>query len=180
LRRVGKVIGGEVIADALAFFAVFDGMEQGFSDRAHHVEQLLRSDDTAFVLITSPKRDSVDEAQFFAAKLAELTIAVRAVIVNRIHPLPAPDALDQDRATAERFAGTALGDWYLALSELETVALSERANLDEIRAGAAERVEVPYLPVEVHDLASLDLVGDHLFNRASGPKPSSRPRRTSA
>ena len=47
-RSVGKVVGGEVIADAIAFFAAFDGMEEGFKARAREVDRLLRDDDTAF------------------------------------------------------------------------------------------------------------------------------------
>ena len=38
VRSLTKVVGGDVIADALDFFAAFDGMEQGFSDRARRVD----------------------------------------------------------------------------------------------------------------------------------------------
>ena len=34
LRTVSKVVGGDVIDDAIAFFQAFDGMEAGFRDRA--------------------------------------------------------------------------------------------------------------------------------------------------
>ena len=86
LRTVAKVVGGEVIDDAVAFFQAFEGMEEGFRERADAVLQLLSDDDTAFVLVASPRRDTIEEAQFFAAKLAEADITVRALIVNRMHP----------------------------------------------------------------------------------------------
>ena len=86
LRTVAKVVGGEVIDDAIAFFQAFEGMEEGFRERADAVLELLSADETAFVLVASPRRDTVEEAQFFAAKLAEADIAVRALIVNRMHP----------------------------------------------------------------------------------------------
>lgn len=168
LRGVAKVVGGEVIADALAFFAAFDGMEEGFSGRARMVEHLLREDDTAFVLVASPKRETVDEATFFADKLAEHEIAVRAVVVNRIHPLPGSPHPEADRQRAEEFAGTALGDHYRCLSELEQVAIAERGHLADLtrRAAGAPMIEIPYLPFEVHDLATLDALADHLYGRA--------------
>ena len=34
LRRVTKVVGAEVVDDVVAFFRAFEGMEQGFRDRA--------------------------------------------------------------------------------------------------------------------------------------------------
>ena len=44
LRSIGKVIGSEVLADALAFFQAFDGMETGFRNRADEVIALLHGD----------------------------------------------------------------------------------------------------------------------------------------
>src|SRR5688572_3391128 len=86
LRTISKVVGGEVVADAVAFFQAFEGMEQGFRDRAADVLRLLKEDSTGFVLVTSPRRDAVVEAAFFADKLALSGITVEGLIVNRLHP----------------------------------------------------------------------------------------------
>ena len=66
LRTVARVVGAEVIEDVIAFFRAFEGMEEGFRERAVAVEQLLTDPSTAFVLVTSPRRDALDEAEFFA------------------------------------------------------------------------------------------------------------------
>ena len=66
LRSIGKVIGTEVLADALAFFQAFDGMETGFRNRADDVIELLHGETTRFVLVASPRVDTIDEARFFA------------------------------------------------------------------------------------------------------------------
>ena len=50
LRTVSKVVGGDVVRDAVTFFQAFDGMEQGFRDRAAEVLDLLSHESTAFVL----------------------------------------------------------------------------------------------------------------------------------
>jgi anion-transporting ArsA/GET3 family ATPase len=86
LRTVSKVVGGEVVKDAITFFTAFDGMERGFRDRAAKVLELLSHEGTSFVLVTAPRRDVVVEATFFAGKLHEADIEVRALIVNRMHP----------------------------------------------------------------------------------------------
>jgi len=100
LRTVAKVVGAEVIDDAVAFFQAFEGMEQGFKDRAESVLQLLSDDGTAFVLVASPRRDTIEEATFFATKLGEADIAVQQISelvavegAELLGPLPAE--LDQ-------------------------------------------------------------------------------------
>ena len=47
-------------------------MEEGFRARAHAVGALLADPETAFVLVTSPRRDAIEEATFFAAKLTAI------------------------------------------------------------------------------------------------------------
>ena len=70
LRTIGKVVGSDVLADAVAFFQAFAGMESGFRQRADGVIGLLRSDATRYVVVASPHRDTVDEAAWFAGQLA--------------------------------------------------------------------------------------------------------------
>src|SRR5690606_5034197 len=46
LRTVSKVVGGDVVEDAITFFQAFEGMEEGFKERARHVIELLGADRT--------------------------------------------------------------------------------------------------------------------------------------
>jgi anion-transporting ArsA/GET3 family ATPase len=169
VRSVSKVVGGEVFDDAIAFFQAFDGMEQGFKERAEKVLKLIESPATGFVLVASPRRDTVAEATFFADKLAEADIAVAALIVNRMHPQftdALPEAL---QARADTLDGTDLGGQYRNLADFALVAGREEEHL----AGLAEQVDpapvvrVPFLRSDVHDLGGLQLVADHLFGRGA-------------
>lgn len=168
LRSIGKAVGGEVIADAIAFFTAFDGMEDGFRDRAQRVEKLLAEDQTAFVLVASPRRDTVDEATFFADRLAAMKLGVQAVVVNRIYPY---FGAGLDTEIAEEFANhgddDVVRDHLRNLTQLDGIARSERVHLAPLaeRVAPAPLVEVPLLPFEVHDLDTLARLGDHLFER---------------
>lgn len=169
MRSVSKVVGGEVFDDAVAFFQAFDGMEEGFKERAELVLDLLSSPVTSFVLVASPKRDTVDEAEFFAGKLAEADIGVSALVVNRMHPRFTTDSPETLQARADTFAGTDLGDLYRNLAEFTSVADREEHHLMGLaeKVVPAPMVRVPFLRTDVHDLASLDLVADQLFGRTS-------------
>ncbi len=164
LRTVAKVVGAEVIDDAVAFFRAFEGMEEGFRDRAAAVLRLLSDDDTAFVLVASPRRDTIEEARYFAERLHEAGIAVRALVVNRMHPRFGDGLPEATRERARTLAGTELGDLYANLADFQLVAAREEAHL----AGLAEVVapapviRVPFLSTDVHDLDGLDDVAVHL------------------
>lgn len=183
MRQISKVVGAEVISDALAFFQAFEGMEEGFKDRARAVDHLLREPSTAFLLVASPKADTVAEAGFFADALAAKDIAVRGLVVNRTQPafgVHLGDGLDDAHASthprvalsasavaarAATLDGTALGDHYRALADSLRLARGEAEHL----AGLAERVapapvvKVPVQPFEVCDLASLEALGRLIF-----------------
>ena len=176
LRSIGKVVGGDVLADAIGFFQAFEGMESGFRDRAVAVTALLRSEQTRFVLVASPKRDTIDEAAFLAARLGDSALAVDALIVNRSTPVFA-----RPRA-ARKKADAALWENF---TELTALAESERAQVQPFveqlarqdaghTAGAdAEPVEgqgdpvalawVPLLGDDIHDLDALEQIRGLLF-----------------
>src|SRR3546814_14103898 len=86
LRTVARVVGADVIDDAVAFFQAFDGMEEGFKRRATRVQERLCDEDTAFALVASPRRATIAEATYFAEKLPEGGIAVRCLILNTHTP----------------------------------------------------------------------------------------------
>ena len=80
LRAIGRVVGSDALADAAAFFQAFAGMEAGFRERAEMVASLLQADATRFVLVTSARRETVEEAAWFADQLIDLGFGVAAVV----------------------------------------------------------------------------------------------------
>jgi anion-transporting ArsA/GET3 family ATPase len=169
LRTVSRVVGAEVVEDAIGFFSAFDGMEAGFRERAASVVELLSDETTAFVLVTAPRRDVVEEAHFFADKLADAGIDVRALIVNRVHPRFSAAPMAVLRRRADALSGTALAPFARNLAEFSAIAATEEAHLEGLtgRIGSAPVVRVPFLDTDVHDLAGLDRIAAHLFPDAA-------------
>jgi anion-transporting ArsA/GET3 family ATPase len=167
LRTVSKVVGGAVVADAVAFFAAFEGMEQGFRDRASRVESLLRDEGTAFVVVAGPRRDAVAEAIFFADRLGDSSGKIDALVINRMFPSfgPVPPVLLSTPASAP------VATLVTNLRELEGVAVQEEQQVAALaaRLPGTPIVRVPFLADDVHDLKGLALVGDWLFGRG-GPQ----------
>ena len=167
MRSIAKVVGAEVIADAVEFFAAFEGMEAGFTERARHVDELLRKPETSFVLIASPRADTVAEATYFANELHRLGIAVRGLVVNRMSPLFDPDGeCEHHEATTD---STVLQDHFRCLSESNFVARGELQHLVGIseRVAPAPVVGVPEQSFEVSDTESLRALGRVIFDPES-------------
>jgi anion-transporting ArsA/GET3 family ATPase len=169
LRTVAKVVGAEVIDDAIAFFRAFEGMEQGFRDRAEAVLDLLSDDDTAFVLVASPRLDAVGEATFFAEKLDEAGITVRSLVINRMHPSFGEGLAEAVRERSRTLEGTDLGGLYRNLADFQLVSSREEDHLGVLIAAAPEAavVRVPFLRSDVHDLDGLTEIGEHMLRPAS-------------
>jgi anion-transporting ArsA/GET3 family ATPase len=173
LRTVARVVGSEVIKDVVGFLRAFEGMEAGFRERAQAVGDLLADPSTAFVLITSPRRDALEEASFFADRLGEAGQKVQALVVNRIHPSFGEESPAGLRATAAALrseqtdAAGRLADLYDNLADFRQVAALERGHIDELAHTLGEDAAVayvPYLAHDVYDFRALHEVGTLLFD----------------
>jgi anion-transporting ArsA/GET3 family ATPase len=165
VRTVSKVVGGAVLADAISFFQAFDGMEAGFRERAERVLQLLSAPETAYALVTAPRREAIEEAEFFARRLADSGMDIAALIVNRMHPAFGTGDPAAARAEATRWQGTELGAMWANLADFREVAAREEASLRGLaaRVAPAPLVRIPVLRSDVHDLDGLTEVATHLF-----------------
>jgi anion-transporting ArsA/GET3 family ATPase len=175
LRTISRVAGADIVHDAVAFFQAFEGMEEGFRRRAARVRELLVQADTAFILVASPRPDSVDEAVHFAGKLAESDMSVTALVVNRVQPRFADETLLASLPPAGPGAGTALDQLvenlrgYTAASDREEQAFADLV----AKVAPAPVYRIPLLNGDVHDLDGLGTIADLLFadsdTRTTGP-----------
>ena len=177
IRTVSRIVGAAVVDDIVAFFRSFEGMEEGFRTRAARVVEILKQPETRFVLVTSPRRDAIEEARFFAERIGDHDLSVDALIVNRVHPRFGEEIAVGLRARAdtlrelsaptrtEREARDRLAARYRNLAEFNDIAERERANIEtvRVRTRSAAVAYVPYLAHDVHDFHALAEVGEILF-----------------
>ncbi len=169
LKAIGKVVGSEVLADSVAFFQAFAGMETGFRERADDVVRLIRAPETSFVIVAAPRHDTIDEAVWFANQLVDQGVGVTSAIVNRAHPkFGEGSAADASiAASAARQIGDealgALWDNVAALRTMRDLELEVILPLSEIVGG--DRLTVlPLLDSDVHDLDGILVIAGHLFD----------------
>ncbi len=185
LQLIERVSGLSFLEDLSEFLLAFEGMAEGFRDRARKVRELLVSRESAFVLIAGPSPQSVPQAEEFLARLETHRVPLAGLVLNRMHLWPgtaAPLELSERElpghqgALARALTGTGL--------EADAAAVAARAALEmatgyaalvrrdgeavrplEVRALSAGRfvVQVPELGDDVHDLAGLARVAEHML-----------------
>ena len=169
LRIVKRIVGAEVLEDTAEFFANLEGMYEGFKERAREVAALLKSDATSFVVVTSPARESVSEATFFASRLHEAGLPFGAVVVNRVHPNLETGVHPRPRQLARLESGD--DDARLLAKLLDNgeafarVVKLEEQNLTDLARKVPRHlwVRVPYLEQEAVDFAGLSAIADQLL-----------------
>ncbi len=161
LKTISRVAGAEIVQDAVTFFQAFAGMEVGFDERAGAVRELLADPLTAYLVVTSPRTDALEESGYFAARLEERGVRTAALVVNRIHPRFASPAVTLPDAEP----GSALAVLVDNLRELESIADREERSFADLAAMTAPAPVgcVPLLGSDVHDVAGLAAVANELF-----------------
>ena len=169
LKAIGKVVGSDVLADSVAFFQAFAGMETGFRERADDVVALIRAPETSFVVVAAPRHDTIDEAVWFAEQLVSQGVGVTSAIVNRTHPeFGSGSATDASTAAdAARVVGDdVLGVLWDNVASLRTMRALEMEVIEPLATivGGERLVVLPLLDSDVHDLDGLMVIAGHLFD----------------
>jgi anion-transporting ArsA/GET3 family ATPase len=163
MKVAGKVTGMDLLEDLASFFRNFEGMYQGFKERAEEVLALLQRPSSRFVVVTSPEPPPLREAKFFLERLEQEGLHSAGVVVNRIRPVVPRDPTDAAlaraaEAQAEDAEGRAVAGTLQLLSDVRNLAGRQRRDVSAALFGVAvpALVEVPLLGRDIHDLEGLD------------------------
>jgi anion-transporting ArsA/GET3 family ATPase len=162
-----RVTGVDAIVDVTGFFALLGDMTESFRTRAQHVEELLHSPQTAFVLVTSAQSEPVSEAIWFGRTLRDGGLPFAGVVVNRFHH----DLRDRDSVDGLGGALTgALGDELAArvianLADYHVLAERDATNIARLRAALDSEplLLVPQFDEDIHDVEGLLRMREFLF-----------------
>jgi anion-transporting ArsA/GET3 family ATPase len=175
LRGLAKFTGAEFLELVGQFVTDLNELFGGFRQRAQAVYEDLRSDDVAFLIVTSPAPIAVGEAVFFSKKLGEYGIKPRGIVVNRVHksePVPTLEqlvALSAEQASilpGGELPSALIKRMHAAASDAEALARRDQEGVRRLRAHVGSELsytEVPALRRDVHDLSALSEVGDCLL-----------------
>jgi anion-transporting ArsA/GET3 family ATPase len=155
-----RLTGVDLLHDLSVFFRALGGMVDGFTERARRVGLLLEDPGTTFLIVAAPRHDPVEEAIFFHRKLRDADMPFGGLVVNRLHTAP-----DGDGTLPAELAEDLTRRVSAATAELSALAEREQASLARLREtlGDPPTIVIPELDGDVHDVAGLALLREHLF-----------------
>jgi anion-transporting ArsA/GET3 family ATPase len=171
LAGLRRVTGVDLFSDLTTFFSLLGDMTEDFSARAKQVERMLHADSTAFLLVTSAQRESIDEAIWFRRTLEQGGLPFAGVVVNRVHHDILGDAEPHDLAGP---LADSLGPELAArvaenFNDYHVLARRDQHNIDRLGGELDGRplLLVPHLDDDVHDIEGLLRVRRYLFATAA-------------
>lgn len=175
MKLVQKVFGAEFLTSFASLLSEIEGMQAGFRSRHLEVLELLRGEQSAFLLVTTPTEARFEESRAFSATLRASSIPLRGIVLNRLEP-SFPATLESGAANGARAAWDALLSYYDALARLQ----SRWVEAFEREFQALPVLRAPHGGYRVHELNSLSQLGELLLKleeheRRSSASPTEAP-----
>ncbi len=174
---MAKVVGAQVLKDLQMFVAAFDTLFGGFRNRSQQTYDMLKTPETAFLVVAAPEPDALREAAYFVERLDAEEMPLAGLLVNRATPALEGLSAEQAIAGAERLeddeAATTAGLLRLHADRTRRVAREKRMrHRFEAAHPHVPTAVVPALSTDIHDLEGLRQVGDLMAGTGAGDRPA--------
>jgi anion-transporting ArsA/GET3 family ATPase len=186
LRTLEEATGVTVLAEISDFFGGMQSLFDGFSERMDRVYRELKSPKTAFVVVSSPEEEVLEEAEYLSDKMAALGMPLRAVVLNRVHDeftdpidradFPRGEIRGDDRERVEACltrSGLSPASLVERLARnfvaYQDVARGDGLRLEMFARGLPRQVpivRVPNFSTDLHQLGALARMHPYLFGRS--------------
>lgn len=97
---LSHTFGEEFLSELRVFLSSFSKLFGRMRIHAEGVRTLLKSDASAFLVITSPTEVAVEEARFFRKRIAELGLRSDGFVLNRSYAATAPSRISAQEAAS--------------------------------------------------------------------------------
>ena len=156
LSAFDRVTGLHLLSDVHAFVRSFEGMYQGFAERAARARSILSGPECMVLVITTPEQLRVEETAGFIRSLDRAGISIDGLVVNRVAP-PMPGKAGLAKIKPSSLQKKLDRNWhdFAALKQRETAALRV---LKEMLPADATMLVAPDLgrePRSLDDLAEI-------------------------
>jgi anion-transporting ArsA/GET3 family ATPase len=162
-----RVTGVDMLSDLSTFFRSLGGIIEGFGERTRGVAKLLRSSQTAFLIVTSPEHEPVQEALYLGERLAHTEMPTPWLVVNRVHTkgLDGHSVEDVEALLSDELGDGLAGRVASNLADFDVLAARDRKSIAHLSSSldAAGPTVVGQLDEEVQDLLGLARISEQLL-----------------
>ena len=191
-RILSRVFGRQLIDEVEAFLTAWASMRAEVRRRSLGVQELMKSPDTAFLLITATSDLGLRDVLFFHQQILERDLPFGGFVINRVHPKVPPEAADQKlrpslieeagsylEASQERaWEDDGLESLMCALQDnihlMNRLAEQDSRLIERLLSRASCEVEpllIPFIPEEVYDVQALRRIAGYLVPCPASTSP---------
>ncbi len=168
LKFMERLTGVEMLADLSDFLLAFSSMFEGFKERSHQVQTLMKQPGTSFLLVCAPEPGSLRQVNQFVGRLSAEGMTIAGVLANRVNPDPGWQADGEvtfspaDAALVDVHGDPAFSPLPLSrrLGDSLAAAIALRASdmlaLQEVARGQLPLHTVPCFDHDLHSMADLE------------------------
>ena len=161
---LGMLVGKDTIGEIAQFFDLFRDLWDGFHQRSIEVKALLASDQTTFLLVSSPAPSARREALYFLSQLKAQGLPFCGFLINRAEAKP--EAMDDIEPALADIMGPDLAQTISAIPKLQAqLAQQHQRSIDALLAAGPDPSAhwiIPDLGRPINNLDDLIELSDHL------------------
>ncbi len=140
----------------------------GFSDRAERIYELLRTPEVSFILVTTPERVALQDAQYFYDQIGQFQLPLAGFIFNRVHPeyIPSEAALPEIQGRLKSLPTNVEEGLMKNLEDFFCLQKNQQKLIEKFVKDCGSKVfyaQVPFLETDVHDMTGLGEMNRYLF-----------------
>lgn len=159
LSVLDQLAGLNFLHELSEMITLMGNMLGGFQERANAVYNLLHSNFCGFLLISSPSRVSIEDAQFFYEKIQEEKLPFVGFVVNRVHDF---HHLNLESCKSVSLKADLKQKVLSIIKDYEKLSQRDAQSLDILEKKAKKKFfkKVPLLADEIHDIEGLNKMGE--------------------
>lgn len=169
VKIMDRLLGFAFLQEISEMLISFQHLLGGFQSRAEEVKKLLQDAGTAFILVSTCDRKSLQEVDIFLSKLQELELPLAGMILNRFYPLfkKTDEQKQEDFEQIQKLMGKDMAQKMVAVfGEFSNYALRDQkhyARMEKTLGPDRFVNTVPLFESDIHDLDGLYQLGNTLI-----------------
>ncbi len=157
-KLIEMLTGLHVLYELSDFLLNLQGLYSGFRERTLKAQEILKSQQTAFLVVTNPERAVFEQALELHKRLSQLQVSLGGFIVNRV-TLEIPWTSQEKKVLTQH-------PFFTTLSAYQKLAQREKEQIQKIKNSIGKTIslyEIPFFDEDIHDIKGLRLMNKHLF-----------------
>ena len=158
-KLIEMLTGLHVLYELSEFLLNLQSLYSGFRERTLKAQEILKSSQTAFFVVTNPERAVFKQALELHKRLSQLQVSLGGFIVNRVTvgiPWTEPE---KQILSSHPFFST--------LNAYQKLAQREKEQIQQIKNAIGKTLplyEIPFFEEDIHDIKGLKLMNQYLFS----------------